>query len=536
MRLAASAPHPAPAPTRPRLAWDHRKDPEIWQTLLPHALSEALMPLQPRLVSLAAAAVPPATSPQSLLDSVYAELEQLLAETCLAVVGTRVLTRKSRAWFRMPGVQDAYAALGAATSALFARISDDGLHTAYCKARKEWRAISGAAKLQEHVSLCSAVALGDNQARWTLFKRTAPSSYTPLSTIQHPVSGDLPVSHLASLDNLCSAFVASAQPPPPHDPVGYAALTQRVASWADTALPANPHAIPAHCSDAWTFTLADVRDQCQWQRTKSAPGPDSILPVFLRYAGDAGWQALADIFSFSWRFSVTPLAWREANVMALWKEAGSKSLPSSYRPISMTSIIARTFEHLVQRRLVALLDPPPVPAPQPNAQVVLPQPAAPAAALSPHFAKTQFGFRRGRTTADAIHFLLSNIQHLLRQETPARPASPGRAAVSKQHPLCPVLFLDIKKSVRPSRPPDPAAAPARRRHPRQGLAMAALVPVRPAHPHRGQLALLGLAAHRLRRAAGLRAEPAALPRLHRPDDPRHHWRPQVRLRLPGAVR
>ena len=321
----------------------------------------------------------------------YAEFEQLLAETCLAVVGTRVLTRKSRAWFPMPGVQDAYAALGAATSAMFARISDDGLHTAYCKARKEWRAISSAAKLQEHVSLCSAVALGDNQARWTLFKRTAPSSYTPLSTIQHPVSGDLPVSHLASLDNLCSAFVASPSPPPPHDPVVYAALTQRVASWADTALPANPHAIPAHCSDAWTFTLADVRDSANG----SAPSPRRGRTVFFPSSSDtpampAGrrWPTSS---SFSWRFTVTPLAWREANVMALWKEAGSKS----------AAVLLQAHQH-DQHHSAHLRAPRPAPArraarpaPQcqrrsPTLRWCLPQPPAPAAALSPHFAKTQF--------------------------------------------------------------------------------------------------------------------------------------------------
>ena len=48
---------------------------------------------------------------------------------------------------------------------------------------------------------------------------------------------------------------------------------------------------------------------------------------------------------------------------------------------------------------------------------------------------TQFGFRRGRTTHDAIHYLLSNIQHLLRVKTG-----------DKDRPFCPVLFLDIKKA------------------------------------------------------------------------------------------
>jgi hypothetical protein len=439
MLLSASAPPPAPQPSCPRLAWDHLREPETWQQLLPHALSEALLPLQPRLDGMAAAAIPAAFTPQTLLDSVYEEFAQLVAKTCSAVVGTRRLTRRSRAWFGLPGVQDAHAALGAAAAALFATIPTDADHEALAQAKQAWRSISAAAKLQEFSHLCTEVASNDQKARWQLFKRTAPSQHSPLSSIVHPTTGELPVSHLVSLDNLCSAFVASSEPAPIANAQAYAALSDRVLGWAGAAVPALPNCppIPAHCSDGWTFTEDAVREQCCRQRTKSAPGPDDILPVFLKYAGDAGWQALATIFTFSWRFSVTPLAWREANVMALYKQQGSKSLPASYRPISMTSIIARTFEHLVHRRLVALLDPPP-PPPQPPQQphlvqqVVLPRPPPP---LKSVFCLTQFGFRRGRTTQDAIHYLLSNIQHLLRVKTG-----------DKGRPFCPVLFLDIKKA------------------------------------------------------------------------------------------
>ena len=63
----------------------------------------------------------------------------------------------------------------------------------------------------------------------------------------------------------------------------------------------------------------------------TAPGPDSLLAVFLKFAGEAGWAALATIYTFSWQHSVTPLAWREANVMALYKGDGDKASPDSYR-------------------------------------------------------------------------------------------------------------------------------------------------------------------------------------------------------------
>jgi hypothetical protein len=433
MELTNTAPPLPPPPSRPRLSWDHRANPEAWQCRLPPALSHALLPLQPRLVMLAAATVPAHTTPQALLDSVYEEFEETLAETCFAIIGTRVIHRGTKAWFGYAGVTAAYGRLRTTAKAAFDDLSDINLYTAYVQARQTWAAVSAKAKLQEFSDLCSAVALRDVQARWALFKRTAPSSHTPLSSVVHPVTGEQPVSHHVSLDNLCSAFVATAQPPPPHNAQAYAALSQRVTAWADTALPANPYlpSIPAHVSDDWRFTRGAVRWQCTHQHTDSAPGPDSVLPIFLRYAGNDCWQALATIFTFSWRFSVTPRAWREANVMALYKQAGSRAAPSSYRPISMTSIVARTFEHLIHRQLVDLLDPPAAPPQQQQHGQQHQQQLQPA----PAFGDAQFGFRRGRTTYDAIHYLVSNIQHLLRVQTE-----------DKGRPFCPVLFLDIKKA------------------------------------------------------------------------------------------
>ena len=409
--------------------------------MLPHALSQALLPLQPRLVAMAAGLHPASLTPQQLLDSVYAEFEQSLADTCLAVVGVRFLRHNSRAWFGLPGVEAAYRQLRRTALALNAATVTDAHLTAHRQARRHWRAVSGAAKLQEYAALCTDVAAYDPKARWTLFKRTKASTHSPLAGIAHPVTGVLPADHETSLNNLCSAFVAAAEPPPPPHPAAYATLRQRVDGWASAPQPPSSHAqpqqlIPAHCSDNWEFTLETVRKQCTLQNTQSAPGPDAILPIFLRYAGDDCWQALATLFTFSWRFSVTPLAWREANVMALWKQAGSKSSPASYRPISMTSIIARTFEHLVHRLLIEQLDPAPAP-PQPQQPGQPAQPAAAAARPPSSFVETQFGFRRQHTTHDAINFLLSNIQQLLRTKT----SGPG-----KGRPLCPVLFLDIKKA------------------------------------------------------------------------------------------
>jgi len=172
----------------------------------------------------------------------------------------------------------------------------------------------------------------------------------------------------------------------------------------------HPSPIPPHASDDWVFTATEVEEQCTKQRTNTAPGPDSILPIFLKHAGLTAHAVLAAIYTYSWEHSITPQAWREANVMALYKGTGAKSAAGSYRPISMTSIIIRTFEHLIHRRLAKELED------------------------REYFAYAQFGFRRNRSTNDAIHYLLTSIQRVLKTPT-------------QQDVLqCPVLFLDIQKA------------------------------------------------------------------------------------------
>ena len=243
--------------------------------------------------------------------------------------------------------------------------------------------------------------------RWSLLKRVkASTAFTPLTSIASPATGALPNSHGESLGHLCSAFIANGTPPPPINQAAQSLLEQQVDSWS---APANP-SIPPHPSDAWAFSQADVKAQCTRQYINTAPGPDAILPAFLRHGGPALWKAMAAIYTFSWQHSVTPQAWREANVMALYKGSGSKATAGSYRPISMTSILIRTFEHLIHRRLAAELE------------------------GRNFFAPYQFGFRAGYSTTDAIHFLLTSIQNSLRTQ---------RAGDGIQ---CPVLFLDIQKA------------------------------------------------------------------------------------------
>jgi endonuclease/exonuclease/phosphatase family metal-dependent hydrolase len=406
LSLNSTLPAPRGPVPRGRVSWDHHRDPASWQEHLPGALTTALAVLHNALNDLTLP-IPPTTTPQALLDSVYDQFEDILTTTCLSVVGTKVVRPTSAPWMSHPGVHKARLSQKAAHSAVRLNPSDLSLRLKLRSARAAWRKVSREAKQQSHIDLCEQVMDKDSKLRWSMFKRAAPSHFSSMASIVDPTTNTLPVDHAASLDNLCTAFVQNSNPPPPSDPSSYQSLEQRVLSWAD---PLHPFPISPHASDNWTFAPAEVKEQCTKQHTKTAPGPDSILPLFLKHAGLSTWTALSTIFTFSWTYSVTPQAWREANVMALWKGAGDKSQAGSYRPISMTSIIIRTFEHLIHRRLAEELE------------------------GRGYFAYFQFGFRKGRSTIDAIHSLLSSIQRVLKTSTQLDVLQ------------CPVLFLDIQKA------------------------------------------------------------------------------------------
>ena len=44
---------------------------------------------------------------------------------------------------------------------------------------------------------------------------------------------------------------------------------------------------------------------------------------------------------------IVPLDWRRANVVPIFKK-GTKSLPSNYRPVSLTSIVGKILERLIK--------------------------------------------------------------------------------------------------------------------------------------------------------------------------------------------
>lgn len=136
----------------------------------------------------------------------------------------------------------------------------------------------------------------------------------------------------------------------------------------------------------------------------SAPGPDGIHYEMLRHLSSDSLENLLLFFNLLWEKACFPQAWKHAHIIPLLKPNKDPSQPSSYRPIALTSCLGKTFERLINRRLVYMLE----------SQRVLDN--------------NQCGFRQGRSTLD----------HLVRLETVIR-----EAFVNRQH--CVAVFFDLER-------------------------------------------------------------------------------------------
>ncbi len=89
---------------------------------------------------------------------------------------------------------------------------------------------------------------------------------------------------------------------------------------------------------------------------KGAPGPDDIPPTFLNAPGLRARQELLDIFNLSFSTGKSPQIWKIAIILPLKKAGKPPGCISSYRPVSLTSCVAKTLERILHNRLYYLAD------------------------------------------------------------------------------------------------------------------------------------------------------------------------------------
>lgn len=115
------------------------------------------------------------------------------------------------------------------------------------------------------------------------------------------------------------------------------------------------------------------------QAKNTAPGPDGIPGRALALSMRALWPRFAGLFSACLERGQFPRRWKAGKLVLLKKNGRPADSPSAYRPIVLLDESSKLLERIIADRLIRHLT-----------------------GVGPDLADNQYGFRRGRSTVDAI--------------------------------------------------------------------------------------------------------------------------------------
>jgi hypothetical protein len=402
---------PLPSDKELRISWN-LKDPDWseFQSLLCQTLK-----IIPTICGLEAHNITQSEA-QQRIEQYWQLLKAAIISAADSIIGRKqLIRRKLNSWFSHPDVHLVYNAFKRGQNQ-YRRDKHMNVRMQYHAARKLWMRTVRTAKQWSWTKFVKQVEKGDTELNWNAFKRTMPTeSTTSLNSIADS-NGNLPTGITDSLNNLAAAYNKSAIPPAadPHiERVVQEKVRNLINNRYDSVTKTQKQLQEYPLLDR-PFSLKEIRTQLKYQHTDSAPGPDNILPLFLKHGGIELHQHLTTLFNYSWSHSVLPQDWTDSYVVSLYKGKGARNLATNYRPLSMTSIVVRTMEHLIHHRLSPFIE---------NSRLL---------------SNYQFGFRAGRSTFDAIYQLKSRIQRFFR-------TCNHRIRNTKTTAL-PVAFLDLKKA------------------------------------------------------------------------------------------
>jgi ribonuclease HI len=144
------------------------------------------------------------------------------------------------------------------------------------------------------------------------------------------------------------------------------------------------------------FTMSELKRALKKIKAKSAPGPDLITNQMLKHLPPRGLEVLLDLLNQSWTTATCPSMWKKAVIIPILKAGKPAGKISSYRPVSLTSCVAKVLERMINSRLCHWLES--------------------TGALAP----TQAGFRRKRSTLDQVLRMCQRINDGFQHRKPPK--------------------------------------------------------------------------------------------------------------------
>jgi hypothetical protein len=116
----------------------------------------------------------------------------------------------------------------------------------------------------------------------------------------------------------------------------------------------NTPTLPSHTHEALTsiiFCPALVQTQLRRMRNHASPGPDGITYLMLKGGGLFMLEQLSIFYQYCLDRAVTPSEWKLAFVVPIHKK-GDRTRMANYRPISLTSCVAKLMEACVRKEVL----------------------------------------------------------------------------------------------------------------------------------------------------------------------------------------
>lgn len=219
---------------------------------------------------------------------------------------------------------------------------------------------------------------------WKMLKRYADASKSehrdPLR-VCHPQTNASPNDIHEALDNLRLHFSGMMQSAAPSAGDAASEVDEFIATqstWNERT---------AECK---TVSAADVRNAVRELTVTTASGPDLVAAALLVNGPNALYDALASVFTLSLTTGTVPTAWKRAHITPLFKKGDSRQC-SAWRPVAVTSVLARTFERVILARLLP--------------------------SLLPHISPYQAAFQKGRTMSEQLYALVHAAREALRRNS-----------------------------------------------------------------------------------------------------------------------
>ncbi|KAL0852664.1 hypothetical protein ABMA27_012503 [Loxostege sticticalis] len=233
---------------------------------------------------------------------------------------------------------------------------EDRLYAAYCDAKKVLRAAIGAAKDAAREEMLESL----NDDPWGRPYKAVRNKLRPIGPpLTETLQPDL-------LERVVRALFPDRTPytPPRMDP------------------PRGSRE-PASGFDPVSAEEFDNASDCLRSK-RTAPGPDGVPARVVAIAAKEMGGRFRDLFDLCFEVGRFPKPWKEGQLCLLRKEGRPADSPSGYRPIVLLDEAGKLFERVIAARLNEHL-----------------------ATTGPNLADSQYGFRSGRSTIDAVMRLKS---------------------------------------------------------------------------------------------------------------------------------